>query len=86
MDPVVRHPRRRRRATTLGAGPTVFWVPAERLALARVLYPDATMSPEIQAIDRGPVPDRETAATEVLRGWLESTGPTTASELAARLA
>ncbi len=74
-----------RRATTLGVGPAVFWVPAERLALARVLYPDATMSPEIQAIDRGPVPDRETAATEVLRGWLESTGPTTASELAARL-
>ena len=71
---------------TRSVGAAAFWVPAERLALARVLYPDATISPEIQAIDRGSVPDRETAATEVLRGWLESTGPTTASELAARLA
>jgi ATP-dependent Lhr-like helicase len=75
-----------RRVTTLQVGAASFWVPAERLALARVLYPDATISPDIHAIDRGPVPDRERAATEVLRGWLESTGPTTASALAARLA
>jgi ATP-dependent Lhr-like helicase len=75
-----------RRATTLQVGTASFWVPAERLALARILYPTASMSPEIQAIDRGPVPDRETAATEILRGWLESTGPTTATELAGRLA
>jgi ATP-dependent Lhr-like helicase len=75
-----------RRATTLTVGDTPFWVPAERLALARVLYPDATMAPDIHAIDRGPLPDRESAATEVLRGWLESTGPTTATEMATRLA
>jgi ATP-dependent Lhr-like helicase len=76
---------RTHRATTLHVATSGFWVPAERLAMARVLYPDATISPEIQAIDRGVVPDRETAATDVLRGWLESTGPTTASDLAARL-
>ena len=77
---------RARRATTLHAGSTEFWVPAERLSLARVLYPDGAIVPDIQAFDRGSVPDREAAATEVNRGWLESTGPTTASELAARLA
>jgi ATP-dependent Lhr-like helicase len=75
-----------RRATTLTVGDAAFWVPAERLALARVLYQDATMAPDIQAIDRGPLPDRESAAAEVLRGWLESTGPTTATEMAKCLA
>jgi ATP-dependent Lhr-like helicase len=77
---------RTRRATTLRTGGVEFWVPAERLLLARVLYSDGVIDPDIQAYDRGPVPDREAAATELIRGWLESTGPTTVAELAGRLA
>jgi len=78
---------RARRATTLAGSPTgsTRWVSAERLQMARVLFDDATLCPAIDAIDRGTPPDRESAATEVLRGWLESTGPTTASALAGRL-
>src|SRR5262249_55052945 len=63
--------------------------------------PDLSISPEIGAVRRGAAsqaglrfspaagaepPDPESAATEVVRGWLESTGPTTASHLSARLA
>ena len=47
-----------------------FWVAAERLEMARLAYEG----------------EDEAAATEILRGWLESTGPAKASALAARLA
>ncbi|MEX2300858.1 MAG: DEAD/DEAH box helicase [Bryobacterales bacterium] len=65
-----------------------FWVAAERLALAQRVHPEAACRPAIEAI--GPsksLPDsRQACVTEVLRGWLDSTGPTTISELADRLA
>ncbi len=59
-----------RRATVIRAGGRAFWVAAERLELAQKAY---------EASD-------EAAAREVLRGWLESTGPAKASEMAGRLA
>ena len=59
-----------------------FWVAAERLKSARLLYPDAVIAPEIQDFDRSSTADRESAAAEALRGWLESTGPQTQSGLA----
>ena len=68
------------------AGHYGYWTAAERLKSARLLYPDAVISPEIADFDRTTTPDRESAATEALRGWLESTGPQTQSGLAARLA
>ncbi len=70
-----------RRATTLAG----LWVAAERLELARRIYPDATASPPIAAIDSSVPETREACAAELLRGWLESTGPQTADELAGRL-
>lgn len=72
----------KRRATTLAS----FWVPAERLATVQRLYPDATLDPVIESVERNPADDRETATVEVVRGWLESTGPNTASGLCERLA
>lgn len=75
-----------RRATTIGVGRASFWVAAERLTTARALYPDGVAEPAIDSVERSPAPDRESAATETLRGWLESTGPTTASAFAASLA
>ena len=59
-----------RRASVMPADGRVFWVAAERLDLARRAF---EMS-------------EESAAAEILRGWLESTGPAKASALAARLA
>jgi ATP-dependent Lhr-like helicase len=58
-----------RRAMTLPHG---FWTCAERLETARAAY-DASS------------PVREDAVTEVLRGWLESSGPLTVAEIAQRL-
>ncbi len=77
---------RARRATRLRAGPEELWTPAERLSLARLAYPEGVIEPEIAAVDRSVPADREAAAVEIVRGWLESTGPTTASALCARLA
>jgi ATP-dependent Lhr-like helicase len=77
-----------RRATTLAYGDARFWTCAERLDLARIAYPDATLAPEITSIPPvQPLPEtREAAFTEILRGWLESSGPVTVAELADRFA
>src|SRR4051812_33269634 len=74
------------RATVLSAGGANFWVAAERLKSARLLYPDGVIAPDITDFDRTPTSDQESAATEALRGWLESTGPQTQSGLAQRFA
>ncbi|MGB8518787.1 MAG: DEAD/DEAH box helicase, partial [Candidatus Tumulicola sp.] len=75
-----------RRAATLNAGTTALWVCAERLALARLAYPDATLQPQIAAVAGMPLPDdRDGAILEIVRGWLECSGPTTIAELAKRL-
>jgi ATP-dependent Lhr-like helicase len=60
-----------KRATELGAGDAKFWVAAERLELAQAAH-----SPQ-------PTPHN---LLPILCGWLESSGPARASELAARLA
>ncbi|MEA2720868.1 MAG: ATP-dependent helicase Lhr and Lhr-like helicase, partial [Candidatus Eremiobacteraeota bacterium] len=77
-----------RRATTLTLGDARFWTCAERLDLARVAYPEATIAPEIASIAPSQqLPEtREAAFTEILRGWLESSGPVTVAELAERFA
>ena len=75
-----------RRAGALRVGDTMLWVPTERLGLIRCLYPEGTVEPPLPEIGQ-PRPDgREAAVRELLRGWLESTGPDTAGALAARLA
>jgi ATP-dependent helicase Lhr and Lhr-like helicase len=74
------------RATVLSSGGANFWVAAERLKSARLLYPEADIAPELGDYDRTPASDQESAATEALRGWLESSGPQTQSGLARRFA
>ena len=75
-----------RRAGELRVGDTLLWVPTEHLGLIRCLYPEGAVEPPLPEIGQ-PRPDgREAAARELLRGWLESTGPDTAGALAARLA
>jgi len=76
------------RAATLIVAEAAFWVPAERLAVARLVHPGAIVHPCIEpAGQTKDMPhDRETGAAYILRGWLESSGPVTVSSLAARLA
>lgn len=77
-----------RRAATLHAGNSGFWVAAERLELARRVQPDGVLAPEIEPAGtaQGLPENREAAVAAVLRGWLDSIGPVKAAELAARLA
>lgn len=73
------------RATTLCTG-SRFWTSAERLEVALAAYPGATYNPQISPVGNSHVlNERELAVAEILRGWLESTGPSTTSELAERL-
>jgi ATP-dependent Lhr-like helicase len=85
-EPFFRALRESGRATVLSAGGASFWVAAERLKSARLLYPESTIMPDMTDFDRTPTCDREAAATETLRGWLESSGPQTQSGLARRFA
>ncbi len=75
----------RRRAARFEAAGETMWAPAERLDSVRTAYAVTRFEPAIDSFETDPPPDRETAATELARGWLESTGPTTAGRLASRL-
>jgi ATP-dependent Lhr-like helicase len=75
------------RATTLDVTGTPLWTCAERRALTRMIYPDATADPETPAVNGVALPEQpDQAVAEMLRGWLESSGPVTVGELATRLA
>ncbi len=60
------------RVLTIEQGGVVLWAAAERAAMARDGY-------------FGAGDEQQSAVTEALRGWLESTGPMTAQALAERL-
>jgi ATP-dependent helicase Lhr and Lhr-like helicase len=77
-----------RRATLFTIGGARFWACAERLELVRKAYGGtAHASPEIEAVPGMPVPELpEQALAEIVRGWLECSGPVTISELARMLA
>ena len=75
-----------RRAASLHAADAVFWVATERTRTALAVHPDARLEPVVPEVEQ-PTPDGSDAAvTEVLRGWLDSSGPLRASDLAAMLA
>lgn len=75
-----------RRAAALHVGARVFWVAAERSRMAQTVHPNGQLIPCVPIVDQ-PVPDGPDAAIAgVVRGWLESSGPTRISELAERLA
>ncbi|HEV3155421.1 MAG TPA: DEAD/DEAH box helicase [Candidatus Baltobacteraceae bacterium] len=77
--------RSQNRAATLGANGRAFWTCAERLDIARAAYPDGLLQPGIAPAGDARVPEtREEAFAEILRGWLESSGPVTTAELAGR--
>ncbi|MCA3014173.1 MAG: DEAD/DEAH box helicase, partial [Myxococcaceae bacterium] len=72
-----------RRAGIALVGAHRFAFAAERVALVKALFPEV-------ALPLAPLPgdasvEREAAARQVVRGWVEVLGPTSAPELAARL-
>ncbi|MGH7251363.1 MAG: Lhr family helicase, partial [Nitrospiraceae bacterium] len=60
------------------------WVAAERLGSVRAVFPEAELSPMVGEMGETR-PDRGEALLTIVQGWLESTGPTTAEELAEKL-
>ena len=77
-----------KRATTLHVRGVRFWTCAERLAIARIAYPEGSTRPDIAELaGESPAPERrEDAFAEILRGFLESSGPASAAALAERFA
>ena len=63
-----------------------LWVPTERARIVEAAYPTAAIDPSIPAVDQPRADSEEQAAATVLRGWLECSGPVTATELVDRLA
>ena len=62
------------------------WVAAERLPVALAAYPSATFTPAPgDPPDARPDLTNELATLSIVRGWVESSGPLTARELAATL-
>ena len=66
-------------------GGETLWVPAERLAWFRKLWPGIETDPAIDAIPDPAVEDADVAEREILRGRLEVLGPVTAEALGAPL-
>jgi ATP-dependent Lhr-like helicase len=76
-----------RRAGSLRVGTSEFWVAAERLALFTRAQPEAVACDDLVAFDASAsLPERDGAVAEIVRGWLESSGPARSSDLAARFA
>jgi ATP-dependent helicase Lhr and Lhr-like helicase len=63
------------------------YVPAERLALARLALPPSIAAPEVHlpdALMEAPASEEE-ATRRIVQGWIEILGPTTVSQLSRRL-
>ena len=74
------------RAASLRVGEAVFWVATERSRTALLVHAEGRLDPVVPEVEQ-PTPDGSDAAvTEVLRGWLDSSGPQRATDLAAMLA
>ena len=73
-----------RRATRLHAesGATTFWVATERTHLAQGVHPGGRLEPAVPDVEQPAPEGAELAAAEILRGWLDSSGPLRASVLA----
>ncbi len=78
---------RERRVARLHAPRAMLWVAAERLPQFQILWPEATLDPEIAApaAHAGRVWSDDEALIEIVRGRLEGLGPVTESALAAPL-
>ena len=72
--------------SSLSDGPRRLWVATERVCVVAKVYPGSHLADSVPEVEQPRPPTQEDAAVELVRGWLESSGPQTASELADRLA
>ena len=77
---------RSRRAASLLVDGRTLWTPAERRRVAEALHPGGRFTGETPDVPQEAPESREAAAVEVVRGWLESSGPQRARALAETLA
>jgi ATP-dependent Lhr-like helicase len=63
----------------------VGWVAVERLAVIKAAFPTASIPAATNAAPAETAPEQEEATRTIVQGWMESTGPTTVPELAAKL-
>ncbi|HUB32957.1 MAG TPA: DEAD/DEAH box helicase [Bryobacteraceae bacterium] len=77
-----------RRASAMRLGERVFWVAAERVDLAKTVYPNGVFEPALEApAGMRAIPESpERCAAEILRGWFECSGPKRASDFVRELA
>ncbi|MBZ5509971.1 MAG: DEAD/DEAH box helicase [Acidobacteriia bacterium] len=76
-----------KRATIAHVSGHPFWLAAERGPAFRAVYPEVTFDPEPVAIGHEPSTiDRSDALLQMLTGWMQHIGPTTAAELSSLLA
>jgi len=76
------------RAATLKQNDVALWIPAERLTMARAIWPDASISPQLTAppLRRPPTwQEADGAIAEMIRGQMTFSGPVTAAEISIRL-
>src|SRR5438105_4643463 len=73
------------RATILVGGDDAGWVATERLATVRTVFPAAEYSPAVEGVGAAEHEERDEAIRRIVQGWMDSTGPTTAQELAGKL-
>ncbi len=75
------------RAYRTHLGSHAFWVAAERAFAFRVIYPNATFDSEPVPFEHQRAPqDRADSLLQMLTGWMQHLGPTTAAELSQLLA
>jgi ATP-dependent Lhr-like helicase len=70
---------RERRAAVLLLGGSRFWIAAERAQLVSTACPEADVATELASVTGTEAGSGEEAATAIVRGWLDSTGPRHAS-------
>ncbi len=71
--------RRERRAGIFRLGESRFWVAAERRELVSKACPEGEFVTDLASVAGASVESAEEAATAIVRGWLDSTGPRRAS-------
>jgi len=64
----------------------IFWLATERIRIAQQVHPHGVTEPSVVPDVEQPIPNgEESAVAEVLRGWIESSGPIKASAIASLL-
>jgi ATP-dependent Lhr-like helicase len=70
-----------KRATKMRIKDQTFWVCAERIALTKLIWPDASFEDELPLI-AGSTEERSLAVLAAVRGWMSITGPSLVSDIA----